>query len=175
MGHFAHNVRSERPINNNLRPIPHKNKPMNLPEYENIRLRKTQDGRHEVLDILRRRFVTLTPEEWVRQHFVNFLICHKGYPAALMANEVELTVGGKRLRCDSVLFDKERRPRMIMEYKAESVTLTDKVLTQIATYNMLLHVEYLVVSNGNTHLCLYYSHDRAKWEFMPDIPRYEEL
>ena len=81
---------------------------MNLPEYENIRLRKTQDGKHEVLDILRRRFVTLTPEEWVRQHFVNFLISHKGYPAALMANEVELTVGGKRLRCDSVLFDKER-------------------------------------------------------------------
>lgn len=148
---------------------------MNLPEYKNIRIRKTQDGRHEVLDILRRRFVTLTPEEWVRQHFVNFLICHKGYPAALMANEVELTVGGKRLRCDSVLFDKERRPRMIMEYKAESVTLTDKVLTQIATYNMLLHVNYLTVSNGNTHLCLHYNHHLGKWEQLPDIPPYKAL
>ena len=70
---------------------------MDLPEYESIRLRKTANGKHEVLDVLRQRFVALTPEEWVRQHFVHFLVSHKGYPAALMANEVELTVGGKRL------------------------------------------------------------------------------
>ncbi len=148
---------------------------MNLPEYESIRLRKTADGKHEVLDVLRQRFVALTPEEWVRQHFVHFLVSHKGYPAALMANEVELTVGGKRLRCDSVLFDKERRPRMIIEYKAESIPLTDKVLTQVATYNMLLHVDYLMVSNGNTHLCLHYNPSRKKWEFQPSIPQYSEL
>ena len=109
------------------------------------------------------------------QHFVHFLVSHKGYPAALMANEVELTVGGKRLRCDSVLFDKERRPRMIIEYKAESISLTDKVLTQVATYNMLLHVDYLMVSNGNTHLCLHYNHGKRKWEFLPGIPQYSEL
>lgn len=148
---------------------------MNLPEYESIRLRKTANGKHEVLDVLRQRFVALTPEEWVRQHFVHFLVSHKGYPAALMANEVELTVGEKRLRCDSVLFDKERRPRMIIEYKAESIPLTDKVLTQVATYNMLLHVDYLMVSNGNTHLCLHYNHGKRKWEFLPGIPQYNEL
>ena len=148
---------------------------MNLPEYESIRLRKTANGKHEVLDVLRQRFVALTPEEWVRQHFVHFLVSHKGYPAALMANEVELTVGGKRLRCDSVLFDKERRPRMIIEYKAESIPLTDKVLTQVATYNMLLHVDYLMVSNGNTHLCLHYNNGKRKWEFLPGIPQYSEL
>ena len=148
---------------------------MNLPEYESIRLRKTANGKHEVLDVLRQRFVALTPEEWVRQHFVHFLVSHKGYPAALMANEVELTVGEKRLRCDSVLFDKERRPRMIIEYKAESIPLTDKVLTQVATYNMLLHVDYLMVSNGNTHLCLHYNHGKRKWEFLPGIPQYSEL
>ena len=148
---------------------------MNLPEYESIRLRKTANGKHEVLDVLRQRFVALTPEEWVRQHFVHFLVSHKGYPAALMANAVELTVGGKRRRCDSVLFDKERRPRMIIEYKAESIPLTDKVLTQVATYNMLLHVDYLMVSNGNTHLCLHYNHGKRKWEFLPGIPQYSEL
>lgn len=135
----------------------------------------TQNGKREVLDVLRQRFVTLTPEEWVRQHFINFLICHRGYPRALMANEVELAVGEKRLRCDSVLFDMERKPRMIMEYKAEDIPLTDKVLTQVATYNMLLHVDYLIASNGNTHLCLHYNHDKGKWEFMPDIPQYTEL
>lgn len=160
---------------NTLKPLTHKNKSMNLPEYESIRLRKTANGKHEVLDVLRQRFVALTPEEWVRQHFVHFLVSHKGYPAALMANEVELTVGGKRLRCDSVLFDKERRPRMIIEYKAESIPLTDKVLTQVATYNMLLHVDYLMVSNGNTHLCLHYNHGKRKWEFLPGIPQYSEL
>ena len=148
---------------------------MNLPEHENIRLRKAQNGRHEVLDVLRRRFVTLTPEEWVRQHFINYLISYKGYPAALLANEVELTVGEKHLRCDSVLFNRERKPRMIIEYKAESVAITNKVLTQIATYNMLLHVHYLIVSNGNTHVCLHYCHERKRWEYLKDIPAYDEL
>lgn len=148
---------------------------MQLPEYTDIRIRTTCDGRHEVLDRLRQRFVALTPEEWVRQHFVNFLVHHKGYPAALMANEVELHVGEKRLRCDSVLFDMERKPRVIMEYKAESVPITDKVLTQVATYNMLLHVEYLMISNGNTHVCLHYDHYNEKWTFMPDIPEYAGL
>lgn len=127
------------------------------------------------MDRLRQRFVALTPEEWVRQHFVNFLVHHKGYPAALMANEVELHVGEKRLRCDSVLFDMERKPRVIMEYKAESVPITDKVLTQVATYNMLLHVEYLMISNGNTHVCLHYDRYNEKWTFMPDIPEYAGL
>lgn len=148
---------------------------MNLPEYENIKLRMAQNGKHEVLDVLRQRFVTLTPEEWVRQHFVHFLISHRGYPAALMANEVELAVGDKRLRCDSVLFDRERRPRMIIEYKAESIPVTEKVLRQVATYNMLLHVDYLMVSNGNTHLCLHYNATEGRWQCLPDIPYYKDL
>ncbi|MDO4172564.1 MAG: type I restriction enzyme HsdR N-terminal domain-containing protein [Prevotellaceae bacterium] len=148
---------------------------MNLPEYKNIRIRLAQNGRHEVLDILRHRFVALTPEEWVRQHFVNYLVNYKGYPVALMANEVELTVGEKKLRCDSVMFDRYKRPRIIMEYKAESVPITNKVLTQIATYNMLLHVDYLFISNGITHLCLHYSHERGKWEFLEDIPDYKSI
>ena len=125
---------------------------MNLPEYRDIRIRETQDGRRMVLDILRRHFVRLTPEEWVRQHFVNWLVTEKGYPAALMANEVELRVGRKKLRCDSVLFGRDRLPRVVMEYKAEDVALTEKVLRQVATYNMLLHVKYLMVSNCERHI-----------------------
>lgn len=148
---------------------------MNLPEYEDIRLRKAQNGKYEVLDVLRQRFVTLTPEEWVRQHFVNYLVKHKGYPAALMANEIEMTVGEKRLRCDSVLFDRLRRPRVIMEYKAESVPVTNKVLTQIATYNMLLHVDYLFVSNGNIHICLHYDSKAKKWLTTTEIPAYSDI
>ncbi len=148
---------------------------MNLPEYKDIRIRKTQAGKHEVLDCLRHRFVALTPEEWVRQHFVNYLTTEKGYPSALMANEVELRVGDKRLRCDSVLFGKDRQPRMIMEYKAESVPVTEKVIRQVMTYNMLLHVSYLVISNGNEHYCLHFNSDSGKWEFLQDIPAYSDL
>lgn len=148
---------------------------MNLPEYNDIRIRRTQDGRHEVLDILRHRFVTLTPEEWVRQHFINYLTKHKGYPAALLANEVELRVGDKQLRCDSVLYDSSKAPQMIMEYKAENIPLTEKVLTQVSTYNMLLHVRYLIVSNGNQHLCLHLDTKTGSWRFLPEIPDYQTI
>ena len=128
-----------------------------------------------MLDPLRQRFVTLTPEEWVRQHFVNYLIKFMGYPQALMGNEIEIHVGTKKLRCDSVLFTKERQPRAIIEYKAESIPLSEKVITQIATYNMLLHADYLMVSNGNQHICLHYDHEKSSWDYLPAIPRYEEL
>ena len=148
---------------------------MLLPEYTDIRIRKSQSGRQEVLDVLRQRFVTLTPEEWVRQHFVNWLITEKGYPKALMANEVELRVGEKKLRMDSVLFGSDMKPRAIMEYKAESVPLTRKVLTQIATYNMMLHVDWLMVSNGDQHVCLHYDKETDRWKFMSEIPNYDSL
>jgi len=138
-------------------------------------MRKTHDNEYEVLDVLRQRFVALTPEEWVRQHFINYLVTEKGYPSALLANEVELCVGEKRLRCDTVLFDRMRQPQMIIEYKAESIAITEKVITQIMTYNMLLHVDYLIVSNGNTHLCMHYDTEKKSWEYLSDIPLYNQL
>lgn len=148
---------------------------MNLPEYKDIKIRKTQNGKYEVLDILRHRFVSLTPEEWVRQHFINFLVTERQYPAALMANEIEICVGDKRLRCDSVLFDRSGKPLMIMEYKAESVTLTADVVRQIMTYNMMLHAPYLTVSNGTNHFCLFHDKEAGRWVRLPDIPLYSEL
>ena len=148
---------------------------MNLPEYKELRTRVTDDGKHEVLDILRRKYVSLTPEEWVRQHFINYLIKDKGYPQGLLANEVELKVGEKKLRCDSVLFGHDRQPRMIIEYKAENVTLTPKVVKQITTYNMILKVKYLIISNGLMHLCLHYEEDKDKWTFLEGVPEYESV
>ena len=102
---------------------------LNLPRYE-IRVER-RAGRLTIFDILRRRHVALTPEEWVRQHFIHYLIDHKGYPQGLLANEVELRCGEKSLRCDSVLYDRTLRPRMIIEYKAPSVNITPKVFQQI--------------------------------------------
>ena len=133
---------------------------LNLPSFE-IKLSGTPE-KPRIFDILRRKYVTLTPEEWVRQHFVHYLIEHKGYPMALLANEVELKAGDKRLRCDSILYNKVVQPRMIIEYKAPTVVLTQRVFDQISAYNLLLHVDYLVVSNGMQHYCCKMDYDHQK-------------
>jgi hypothetical protein len=119
--------------------------------------------------------VALTPEEWVRQHFVHFLTEHKGYPKGLLANEIELKVGEKKLRCDTLLYNKVLQPQMIIEYKAPGITLTQRVFDQIAVYNMLLHVDYLVVSNGLSHYCCRMDYDRRQYTFLSDIPDYTAL
>ena len=146
---------------------------LNLPKY-GIKI-KNDKGHQSIFDVLRRKYVALTPEEWVRQHFVHFLIEHKGYPKALMANEIQLAIGNKKLRCDSVLYDRSLKPRMIIEYKAPTVNITQKVFDQITVYNMLLHVDYLVVSNGIKHYCCQMDYDNQKYLFLEDIPDYQEI
>lgn len=146
---------------------------LNLPSFE-IKLRGTK-ARPQIFDILRKKYIALTPEEWVRQHFVHFLVEHKGYPAALMANEIQLKVGEKTLRADSVLYSRDLKPRMIIEYKAPHIPITQKVFDQISIYNMLLHVDYLVVSNGLQHYICKMDYNDKKYLFLEDIPDYEEL
>lgn len=147
--------------------------PLNLPSFE-IKLSGSAE-KPTIWDILRQKFIALTPEEWVRQHFVHFLIEHKGYPAALLANEIQLKCGDKTLRADSVLYSRELRPRMIIEYKAPHITLTQKVFDQISAYNLLLHVDFLVVSNGLQHYICKMDYDGKKYLFLEDIPEYSEL
>lgn len=146
---------------------------LNLPTYQP----KVQKIGSEVkiFDILRRKYVALTPEEWVRQHFVHFLINYKGYSATLMANEVEVCLNGVNKRCDSVLYSKELVPRMIIEYKRPDVKITQKVFDQICRYNMVLHVEYLIVSNGIDHYCCKIDYEKQEYVFLEDIPNYAEL
>lgn len=146
---------------------------LNLPQYE-IKITK-RNGKPFILDSLRRKYVSLTPEEWVRQHFVHFLIEHKGYPPSLLTNEVEFRVGDKRLRCDSVLYNREAQPVMIIEYKAPTISLTQRVFDQISVYNMLLHVDYLVISNGLQHYCCRMDYENNTYTFLTDIPNYGDL
>jgi len=147
--------------------------PLNLPQYD---IKIGNDGeRRTIFDVLRRKFVALTPEEWVRQHFVHYLIGHKGYPSAYMANEIELRMGDKRLRCDSVLYNKVLQPLMIIEYKAPTIKLSQRVFNQISAYNLLLHVDYLVVSNGLEHYCCKMDYANEKYLFLKDIPDYQKL
>ena len=128
-----------------------------------------------IFDFLRRKYVALTPEEWVRQHFVHFLIEHKGYPKGLIGNEIELQIGAKRLRCDSILYNKMAQPQMIIEYKAPTIPIQQKVFQQISTYNLLLKVDYLIVSNGIQHYCCKMDYDNQRCLFLKGIPEYEKL
>lgn len=147
---------------------------INLPPYE-IKT-KNHEGRQQIFDFLRRRYVALTPEEWVRQHFVHFLVNHKGYPAALMANEVGIRVGQTSRRCDTVVYKKTGgTPLMIIEYKAPEVAITQKVFTQISSYNTVLRVPYLIVSNGLQHICCHIDFSTMSYRFLEDIPEYDSI
>ena len=146
---------------------------LNLPPFE-IRLGGTRE-KPEIFDFLRRRFVKLTPEEWVRQHFVHWLTELKGYPKGLLGNEIELQVGEKKVRCDSILYDNNARPQMIIEYKAPTVALSQKVFDQISAYNLLLHVDYLTISNGLQHYCCKMDYEHKSYDFLQDIPDYEKI
>ena len=146
---------------------------LNLPPYStNI---VTHDGQEMIFDVLRRIFVALTPEEWVRQHFIHFLINNKHYPNTLLANEVSITLNGMTRRCDSVLYGKDLTPRMIIEYKAPTVKINQKVFSQINAYNAVLRVPYIIASNGITHYCCKLNQGGNAYEFLDEIPNYETL
>lgn len=134
-----------------------------------------RNGKRCVFDPVRHKYVALTPEEWVRQHFVNFLIAKKGYPASLLGNEISLSLNGTAKRCDTILFSHTASPQMIIEYKAPHIKITQNVFSQISRYNMALHVDYLVVSNGLAHYCCRMDYEHRTYAFLPDIPAYKDL
>lgn len=146
---------------------------LNLPDFE-AKI-QAKSGRKYIFDEIRRRYVALTPEEWVRQHFVHYLLVHKGYPRALMANEVQIQLNGTKKRCDTVLYRRDLSARMIVEYKAPEVAITQKVFDQITRYNMVLRVDYLIVSNGLQHYCCQIDYATHSYRFLPDIPVYTDL
>lgn len=146
---------------------------LNLPPCE-IKLKK--DGENIVVfDRLRTKYVALTPEEWVRQNFINYLIEHKGYPAALIANEMQIKLGKRVKRCDSVVYDNNIRPLAIVEYKAPDVPISQKTFEQISRYNYVLRVPYLILSNGICHYCCKVNYESQEMIFLQEIPQYEDL
>ncbi len=144
-----------------------------LPPFE-PRMR-SEGGAVKIFDALRGKYVALTPEEWVRQHFVNFLLSEKGFSPTLMANEVSLSLNGMSRRCDTVVYDRLLKARMIVEYKRPDVDITQKVFEQICRYNMVLQVDYLIVSNGLRHFCCKVDYERQTYEFLPDLPSYGDV
>ena len=147
---------------------------LNLPEY-GARVRRLDDGALQIYDDLRRKFVALTPEEWVRQHFVHWLLDVKHYPASLTANEVGLRLNGTLRRCDTVVFGRDGLPAVVVEYKAPEEAITQRVFDQIARYNLVMRAGYLVVSNGLDHYCCRYDHATGRYAFVREVPAWENL
>lgn len=146
---------------------------LNLPFFE-AKIRKTDLGM-EIFDPLRRKYVTLTPEEWVRQHFVNYLQTEKNYPTSLMANEVSIKLNSLSRRCDTVVYNNQLEPIVIIEYKKPDVTITQQVFDQIARYNSVLRVRYLIVSNGLSHYCCEMNYDDLSFNYLEEIPDYKDI
>ncbi len=147
---------------------------LNLPPF-NYKFSQ-RNGQLCIFDFLRQRYLKLTPEEWVRQHFTHFLVEQKGYPAALLANEVSINVGGVARRCDSVLYHRSGgTPRVIVEYKAPHIRITQAVFQQIYSYNSVLRADYLIVSNGLEHYCCHVDYEKMQVNYLKDIPAYTEL
>ena len=117
-----------------------------------IKLRDTE-GHREIFDIVRQRYVALTPEEWVRQHFILYLHEELNYPLELIQVEGAITLNGMTRRCDIVVYDNEVKPFIIVECKKETVALTQKVWDQACRYNLVLQVPYLCLTNGAQQLC----------------------
>ncbi len=145
---------------------------LNLLPY-NHKIKKTD--RLYIWDQIRMRYVALTPEEWVRQHFINYLITEKQYPASLIANEIQISLNTQRKRCDTVVYDNQLKPLVIIEYKSPEVKITQDVFDQIARYNIVLKVKYLIISNGMEHYCCRIDYENLSFEYLPDIPIYTAL
>lgn len=146
---------------------------LNLP-LANLRL-KEENGETKVFDPIRQKWVELTPEEWVRQHFTAWLQSEFGYPASLIANEIALDLNGRRKRSDTVVFRRDGRPYIIVEYKAPTIAISQDVFDQIVRYNMKLQADYLIVSNGINHYCCKIDYKNNTYNFIPKIPDYSHI
>ena len=146
---------------------------LNLPIYPiNV---KTENGKTLILDVIRKKYVIITPEEWVRQHFVHFLISEKKVPATLIAVEKSLRLNRLGKRTDIVVYDKKLQPLLIVECKSPEVKISQETFDQIARYNMTINAHYLIVTNGLQHFTCFIDHEKQAYTFLPAIPAYDEL
>lgn len=144
---------------------------LNLPAFRH-QLRQ-QVGRTTIFDTIRKKYVALTSEEWVRQHFVNYLIHHLKYPKALIRIEAGLRYNQTQRRSDIVVYSREGTPFMVIECKAPSVALSATVFEQVAVYNQSLRAPYMTVTNGLDHYCCRMDYETSTYAFMEAMPEYE--
>ena len=146
---------------------------LNLPVFS-FRV-KEQNGKKLIFDNFRKRWVILTPEEWVRQNFARYLTEIKHYPASLIALERSLRINQHDFRTDIVLFSRSGNPLVIVECKAPDVKISQHVFDQIARYNLGLRVSYLIVTNGISHYCCRFDTTHLSYTFLPEIPDFVQM
>ena len=134
---------------------------------------RIRDNKEEVFCRWRRRYVRLTPEEWVRQQVLQSLEDNYGYPHSLIGVEVSIEVAGLQKRCDAIVYDRALRPLMLIEFKSEVVSLTQAVFDQAAVYSHRLCVPYLMLSNGQSSIVAQVSSEG--YEYMKEIPLWSQL
>ena len=144
---------------------------LNLPSYS-FKL-KSNEKHTLIFDNLRKKYFVLTPEEWVRQHYVQFLIKAKKYPVSLIALEKQLIINNRKKRTDIVIFNKEGNPDIIVECKAPHIKISQATFDQIARYNLKLKANYLVLTNGMEHYYCKMDFDNETYIFLKDIPNYQ--
>jgi len=144
--------------------------PLNLPTYK-FKI-KSNENKYSIFDIVRKKYVILTPEEWVRQHIIHFLIEEKKYPISLMAIEKKVTINKLTKRTDILIFNTKGLPHIIVECKAPSVNINQNAFDQIARYNLKLNATYLIVTNGLKHYYCKMDFINEEYVFLKDIPAY---
>ena len=148
-------------------------KQLNLPEYT-FKI-KLEENKEKIFDPVRKKYVFLTPEEWVRQNFIQYLIEDRGYPASLISVELFFKVNRLGKRSDIVIYNNVGSPVVLVECKSPNVNIGQDTFDQIAKYNINFKVNYLVVTNGLKHYCCKYDHKKNLYAFMKEIPLYKDL
>ena len=143
---------------------------LNFPKFE-YRLKNTEN-KISIFDVIRKKYVILQPEEWVRQHCVNFLIAHKKYPKSLVNVEKELKIHTLKKRYDIVIYNTDGSIHLIVECKAPEVRIDQHTFDQIARYNLVLNASYLMVTNGINHYYCQMNKDAGHYTFLKSIPNY---
>jgi hypothetical protein len=146
---------------------------LNLPEFE-FKI-KSEGKVMQIYDPLRKKWIVLTPEEWVRQNFVRFLTETKHYSSARLVVEKTLNINRMKKRCDALYYDVTGKPQLLIECKAPEVKITQRTFDQIARYNRVLNVPFLIVTNGMEHYCCTMDFENERYHFLREIPYASEL
>lgn len=149
---------------------------LNFPEYK-FTIRTAGAGRkgYEIFDKIRLKYVSLTPEEWVRQHLLSFLTENLNYPKGLLGVEKEIKLHSLSKRFDALVYDRSVQPLVLVECKSPAVKLGQEVFDQAARYNLVLKVPYFLISNGLETFFCRIDHEKGEYGFMQEVPVYGEL
>ena len=146
---------------------------LSLPAYD---FRYTvKENKKYIFDIIRKKYVLLTPEEWVRQNFIHYLINEKGYIQSLVRVEMFFKLNRLAKRADIALFNRNGQPKVLVECKSPKVTISQVVFEQVARYNLSFKVDFLIVTNGLQHYCCKMDYEKKSYIFVNEIPSFEMI